>query len=103
MEFSRRKWGQYLTLIAKRHFKVKLLYFKSGLSCSMQRHSHRRELWCFLFGYGIFSTDKDTLPVCTGDSVEADKLQWHQYKALSNTLVLEIQTGTCVESDIERK
>ena len=111
MEFSRRKWGWYLTLYSGKQFKIKFLYFKSGKSCSMQRHSQRNELWCFLFGSGKFSSqnyrDQDTTgnwtkDVGSGNFQFVDYNYWHQYYAQKPTLVLEIQTGICEESDIER-
>ena len=109
VEFSKRTWGYYLSLISKRQFKVKLLYFKAGQSCSMQRHTNRKELWCFLTGCGTLfyqnnATKMNQLRAVTGGDVhEVDFLEWHQYGAFKNSLVLEIQTGTCEEGDIERR
>lgn len=106
MEFSRRKWGYYLTLISRDYFKVKLLYFKKGKSCSKQRHHERDELWCFLFGEGSFTISEDikcaTVFPVKGDFIEVLMNRWHQFTAHKPTLVLEIQTGECREDDIER-
>lgn len=112
MEFSKRKWGWYWTLYSAAHFKVKLLYFKSGKQCSMQKHFSRNELWCFLFGEGLFSSQNYrgqsdegiwTKPKKIGDFQFVDCEYWHQFTAHKPTLVLEIQTGYCIENDIERK
>jgi mannose-6-phosphate isomerase-like protein (cupin superfamily) len=106
VEFKFRKWGWYATLFSGRLFKVKLLYFKKGHSCSMQRHFKRNELWCFLFGEGNLLTRFGNLSsnyqVISGSYEEVRCLVWHKYIAKQRTLVLEIQTGLCDESDIER-
>lgn len=102
MEFSRRKWGWYLTLYSESRFKIKLLYFKPGHSCSMQRHKKRSEIWCFLFGKGEMFLNRRKRQVTKGSSVIVAAGDWHQYVAGTRTLVLEVQTGTCRESDIER-
>ena len=101
MEFSKRKWGYYLTVYSAKNFKIKLLYFKAGHSCSMQRHFKRSELWCFLFGRGLMMSDARYV-MKGGNALVVQKNQWHQFTAFDRSLVLEIQTGTCEESDIER-
>lgn len=106
MEFKRRPWGWYLTLIDQRQFKVKILKFKAGKSCSKQRHKYRSEVWCFLSGLGVFYRDggaNSLYDVRSGDAVPVTRENWHQYTALKPTLVLEIQYGDqCIEEDIER-
>lgn len=107
MEFSRRKWGWYLTLWSAKSFKVKLLWFRKGAFCSKQKHFKRDEVWCFLFGKGLFyklcpEGDSEHLEVQTGASCRVPVLHWHTYTAEKTTLVLEIQTGECREDDIER-
>lgn len=69
----------------------------------MQRHFHRSELWCFLTGYGVFRHNENICDAPKGGFKNVNVGDWHQYKALSSTLVLEIQTGDCREEDIERK
>lgn len=110
MEFSKRNWGWYLTFYSADRFKLKFLYFKSGHSCSMQRHKNRSETWCFLFGSGKFWKDGKSFvsssdwlaPIIKGSSAVVPFNCWHQYTAIKPTLVLEIQTGDCREDDIER-
>ena len=108
MEFSKRKWGWYLTLWSARAFKVKLLWFRKGASCSMQRHFKRDELWCFLFGEGYLAISEDDEPegrmtrMKGGDCGVVPIAKWHRFLATKCTLVLEIQTGECREDDIER-
>jgi len=108
VEFSRRKWGWYLTLLSYETFKVKLLYFKKDKHLSLQKHLHRNELWCFLSGKGFFIYDSESVdakkePVTKGEHRVVQKRYWHQYYAIKSTLVLEIQYGTvCSEVDIIR-
>lgn len=108
MEFSKRKWGWYLTIIDKKNFKVKILRFHKGKQCSFQRHFFRNEVWCFLSGEGNLYSGKNFHSVFPYKSKEGmsflvPKEYWHQYKAKKNTTVLEIQFGKlCDESDIER-
>lgn len=108
MEFKRRPWGWYLTLVSGRYFKVKILRFKSCHSCSVQRHKHRHELWLFLRGSGLFSTVAIRSHLINegakaGDFKVAHRNTWHSYMALKPTTVLEIQYGDqCKEEDIER-
>lgn len=86
--FVRRKWGWYLTLLDRKHFKVKLLRFKRGGNLSLQYHNHRKELWLFL-GNGEYS--------------EIPEQTLHTHYALKPTYVLEIQYGEkCEEADIVR-
>jgi len=107
----KRKWGYYLTLISREHFKVKLLWFRSGDNCSMQRHKYRNEVWCFLYGLGAMlrsvngkSGSIEMKHVGGGHCSDVPVDTWHQYRAYRNTLVLEIQYGEkCAEDDIERK
>lgn len=104
MEFSRRKWGWYLTVYSARYFKIKFLYFKKGGECSNQMHSTREETWLFLFGSGSFLSGQGiAAAIAAGDAAYVPARAWHQYKALKPTLVLEIQTGICREDDIERR
>lgn len=91
MRFARRTWGYYITLINRKHFKVKLLRFKEGGSLSIQRHSLRSELWVFLTGEH------------EGNHYHIPVGEYHTYHATKKSLVLEIQYGDyCDEDDITR-
>ena len=102
MEFRRRKWGWYLTLIKRHGFKVKLLWFKDGGEISLQRHKHRAELWLFVFGLGRMTVEDSRIFVGRGFVQSVPKMAWHHYEALRRTLVIEVQIGKCDEEDIER-
>lgn len=103
-----KRWGGYLTLIDRKHFKVKLLYFKRNGEISYQRHKQREEIWLFLTGNGLFTKHRHKgrpikHTIRAGEIQKVGKNIWHHFKALKSTLVLEVQTGTCKERDIERR
>jgi len=103
-----KRWGWMLTLLKGKHFKVKLLYFKEGGSISLQRHKYRDELWLFIFGKGFMQLGEEHYVGILDNKLDGHVLnvpqnEWHKYKALTPTLVLEIQYGNkCSERDIER-
>jgi len=100
MRFAKRKWGFWIVLLSREHFKVKLLRFKTGGALSMQRHQNRAELWLFLSGDGIMMYNT---PPQGGDYKMIRPGHWHKYTALKPTWILEIQYGKhCKEEDIER-
>lgn len=105
MMIVKRKWGWYLDLLRRKEFKVKLLRFRAGRSCSMQKHSARSELWLCLGGEGIMDGDPgNSYGVEKGDWALIDTGRWHRFSALRPTWFLEIQFGArCEEDDIVRK
>jgi len=91
MQFVRRKWGWYLTLLDRKHFKVKLLKFARGKQLSFQYHDCRNELWLYLTGLNA------------GCYRYIPKGEKHTYYAMVPTYILEIQYGDkCIEGDITR-
>ena len=101
----KRKWGWYWTILSRKHFKVKLLRFKSAGKLSLQYHNHRNELWLFLSGKGSMKTAKvkGMFDIKSGDYYLAATGDLHKYIAITPTWVLEIQYGErCEESDIVR-
>ncbi len=95
----KRKWGWYLTILDYTYFKVKLLRFHKYKKCSQQYHNYRNELWLFLTGGGMFNRQLIT----KGQYVSVAEQSLHQFEALENTLILELQYGEkCEEEDIVR-
>lgn len=91
MQLVKRTWGYYITLLDRKHFKVKMLRFNKGGQLSRQYHKNRSELWLFLTG-----NDKGNYKVI-------QRFEMHTYYALSKTWILEIQYGeSCQEKDIVR-
>jgi mannose-6-phosphate isomerase-like protein (cupin superfamily) len=100
----RRKWGWYLTLLDREHFKVKLLRFNMKAKLSNQYHLKRNELWLFLSGEGLFLGGKNGMATTkSGDYIHVPCKTNHEYSPFTKTLVLEIQYGEkCEEADIVR-
>jgi mannose-6-phosphate isomerase-like protein (cupin superfamily) len=88
----RRSWGWYAVVLDRGRFKVKLLRFKAGARMSVQRHTHRSELWLHLSG--PLAGEWRLYPA--GES--------HTFRPDSAACVLEVQFGEkCVEEDIIRE
>lgn len=103
MQFRRRKWGFYITLLDRLKFKVKLLRFKRGGECSYQWHKSRNELWLCLSGMGRFVKNGKISLLTKGDWQVVQINDRHRYKAEKATWILELQYGDyCIESDIVR-
>ncbi len=79
MRYAKRPWGWWVVLLERKHFKLKLLYFKTGGQISKQRHKDRHELWLFLNGSGHLHS---STPKFKGDYALMRRHQWHQYTAL---------------------
>lgn len=100
--FCKRPWGWWLVLLHRKHFKIKLLYFKKGQSLSRQIHYYRGELWLFLKGVGSFYSN-GRKEMRKGSFINVPPLSVHQFTAHRPTLVLEVQYGEeCDENDIVR-
>ncbi len=108
MRFAKRKWGWYFVLLNRKHFKVKLLWFRKGKSCSLQYHRYRNELWLCLHGFGFLNEEKygELQAIAMVDGSYADpigQLKKHSFNAIKSTYILEIQYGEkCIEEDIVR-
>lgn len=105
MQFKKRKWGWYLVIFDRAHFKLKILYFKKGKELSYQFHNLRSELWLILRGAGkVRGNDYRVWKnLKAGDYFLAMKGGMHQYRADKNTWAIEAQFGDkCIETDIVR-
>lgn len=104
LRLVKRKWGHYLVLLSRKHFKVKLLRFNHRSSLSMQKHRLRNELWLILKGIGQFNSDDNTsFEVGAGAYIHIIKNTWHQMVVRKPVWILEIQYGDrCDEEDIIR-
>ncbi len=96
-----RKWGFYITLLAYKTFKAKLLFFRKGKAISKQLHNYRSESWFILHGAGLMDCN-GLFALSRGDNFSIPVQSVHQFAADRFTIVLEIQTGYCREEDIER-
>lgn len=114
-EITRRPWGFYTVLHQPNsQVKVKELYVEPGKSLSMQRHTHRSELWLVAEGYATLWThqkhDDKNIMLLKGryqkfDVITIEKSEWHKLENHSTIplKIIEIQYGSaCDEDDIER-
>ncbi len=84
-----RKWGHYVLLDEGPGYKVKRLVIDPGKATSQQKHAGRREVWV--------DPDRDAVNnIAPGE--------WHQLFNPTDRpkTVIEVQTGICEESDIDR-
>ena len=103
MRFKKTRWGWWLVLVSREHFKVKLLWFKSGLKCSRQYHDHRNELWLMLRGWGSMRVGGKMTDIKPGEWRHVPIGTQHKFVAIDSSLFLEIQYGDfCEEEDIVR-
>lgn len=111
-EYASRDWGGWSILKKYPTVKVKELTVMPESKLSMQRHSHRNELWFVAEGTATVgsidvSSDVFYYTIDTHKSVVIPKMEWHQLINESSTKLLkivEIQYGDlCEEDDIERK
>ncbi len=106
MEIVQRQWDRYYVLDSGKNYKVKKLIISPGKSLSMQRHLKRDELWQVVSGKGRIFNDDIKHFIQPTQVIHILKEEWHQVENLSDTeplVIIEIQTGICEESDIERR
>ncbi len=100
-----RPWGNYLSVVEKNRWKVKLIEVKPSAKLSLQMHHHRSEHWVVVSGTAKIEVDKKVEILSENQSVYIPLGSKHR---LSNpgkiTLTLiEVQSGSYVgEDDIER-
>ncbi len=109
MEIVQRQWDRYYVLDSGKNYKVKKLIISPGKSLSMQRHFKRNELWQVVSGEGEFYCSIDgcseSIKVSPFFHIKIESEEWHQVKntGIEPLVIIEIQTGICEESDIERR
>lgn len=108
-----RSWGYYRVLHENgKEVKLKELTVEPGKYLSMQKHSHRSELWFVAEGTGTLYTinrSSDVELLGKYDKFEIIRINTNEWHQLSNETdqplkIIEIQYGDeCNEEDIERK
>jgi len=106
LDSDNRPWGRWEEYINEPSgYRVKRLIINPGKRFSLQKHAHRNEHWVIVQGRGIVTINNKTWEVTAGDSLFIERGARHRLensdeeKAL---IVIEIQTGTCLEDDIIR-
>lgn len=104
---TERPWGYYRVLhTVGDTVKVKELTVDPGKSLSMQRHTHRAELWFVAEGQASLNWEYGGEKIAVYKQETINVGEWHQlHNSTDKPLrVIEIQYGDkCSEEDIERK
>lgn len=110
---TERTWGYYRVLHENgKEVKLKELTVEPGQRLSMQRHSHRMELWFVAEGEASLytlnrSTDVEKMGTyCKFSTLQINVNEWHQLvnEGTEPLKIIEIQYGeNCIEEDIVRK
>ncbi|MBQ0108602.1 MAG: cupin domain-containing protein [Phascolarctobacterium sp.] len=101
--YEEREWGIYRVLDHQTNSLTKELVLKQGKNISYQRHGHRKEVWTFIQGEGLFLLDGKVTKVGVGDTVIIPVGAKHALKAVSELHFIEVQIGNpLAEEDIER-
>ena len=104
-EIVKRPWGSFEVLIEAPYYTVKRLVVKPGECLSLQLHYRRSEHWFVVSGRGTATVDSEAIFLHPGCSIDIHKLSKHRVEndEIENDLVIiEVQTGECLENDIER-
>ena len=99
-----RPWGTFKVLLDLEKYKVKELVVHPQSKLSLQKHNLRSEYWAVTDGAGIAIVNDETIDIRVYDTVLVPKGAKHRIiNPYDEPLViLEVQLGECIESDIER-
>lgn len=102
--FEERRWGSYLVLHQEElpdgcQILTKYLRIHSGKNISYQIHLQRTETWNIVDGDALIVIEDEVRKVHRGDVIFIPAAQKHAIYALSNLIVLELQTGTDLTDD----
>ena len=103
---TQRPWGHYRVLYEIPGVKVKELVVDPHKQLSMQRHSHRSELWFVADNEAMLNWEFGGEKIKLHKTEVIKQGEWHQLCNPTDTplKIIEIQYGeTCEELDIERK
>lgn len=99
-------WGSFDQFALNERCTVKILTCNPGQKLSLQRHSHRGELWVALDPGVVVTRDGEDLRPAVGTQVWLPVGSTHRLSCDAGTphpvRVLEISFGTFDEADIER-
>jgi mannose-1-phosphate guanylyltransferase/mannose-6-phosphate isomerase len=99
-------WGSFDQFVLNTQCTVKILTCAPGQRLSLQRHSHRGELWVALDEGVVVERDGATLKPAIGEEIWLPTGSTHRLSCEASTpkpvRVLEISLGSFDEADIER-
>jgi mannose-6-phosphate isomerase-like protein (cupin superfamily) len=98
-----RPWGKFIVLQEGKEYKVKCIEINPEASLSLQYHNFRFEDWVIVEGEGIIQNGDDIKTCVVGDRIHIEPKSIHRATAGKNGLkFIEVQRGSCDESDIIR-
>lgn len=99
-------WGSFDQYALNTTCTVKILTCNPGQKLSLQRHSHRDELWVVLDAGVVVDLDGKELRPAVGEEIWLPQGSTHRLRCDAGTArpvrVLEVSLGTFDEMDIER-
>lgn len=99
-------WGSFDQYALNTPCTVKILTCNPGEKLSLQRHSHRGELWVALDPGVVVDRDGEELHPAVGEEIWLPLGSTHRLRCDAKTArpvrVLEVSLGTFDEADIER-
>ena len=99
-------WGNHLSIIDDKGYKLKQLNVNPGGILSLQRHQHRSEHWVIAQGEATVEVDAEKKTYTSGEYVYIPLHSIHRLSNLHDSellVVIEVQCGEILEeSDIER-
>jgi mannose-6-phosphate isomerase-like protein (cupin superfamily) len=113
--FESKPWGTYKVLDQTplidetdspySNFKIKKLVVLPKKRLSYQKHNERSEHWTVVKGNAKVLLDGETFFLNEGESIYIPRFSAHRLENESETkklVIIEVQYGICLESDIER-
>ena len=99
-----RPWGLWVDWYRTPEATLKAMVVKPGARMSLQRHSHRSEVWHVVSGIGEDQGTTPPTPLAVGTNRSVGTGTVHR---IANTgtqplVIVEMQMGECSETDIER-
>ena len=101
----KRPWGHWELLTKGDNYWVKALFVEPRESLSLQRHEGRSEHWVAVEGDATVVLGQMVVTLHPNGKCYIPKGMWHQLinETDNPLIVIEVATGVCKESDIERK
>ncbi len=101
-----RPWGEYRVLHRGQGFLVKEIVVFPSQKTSLQRHSHREEVWTIVSGFAFLTVDDRGSFARVGATIRIDAGGVHRIENASDgsdLVIIEVQLGGILsEEDIER-
>lgn len=100
-----RPWGYYELLAQDKTHILKKLTIYPGARLSLQKHQYRDEHWQVLEGTAQVSCGNKGYTLERYSGIHIPASSWHRLENIGteNLIIIEKQTGTCLEEDIVRK